>query len=96
MNILFIYPKYPDTFWSFNHALKFIRKKAAYPPLGLLAISAYLKQKDFGVEVFDSTFATPADFKLLLDEQRPKIVGLYANLMTKSNVLKLSESSWPN
>ena len=42
MNILFIYPKYPDTFWSFNHALKFIRKKAAYPPLGLLTVAAML------------------------------------------------------
>ncbi|MGD2099356.1 MAG: DUF4070 domain-containing protein [Desulfobacterales bacterium] len=42
MNILFIYPKFPDTFWSFSHALKFIRKKAAYPPLGLLTVAAML------------------------------------------------------
>jgi len=40
MNVLLIYPKFPDTFWSFNHALKFIRKKAAYPPLGLLTVAA--------------------------------------------------------
>ena len=42
MNILFIYPKFPDTFWSFKYALKFIRKKAAYPPLGLLTVAAML------------------------------------------------------
>jgi radical SAM superfamily enzyme YgiQ (UPF0313 family) len=42
MNILLIYPKFPDTFWSFNHALTFIRKKAAYPPLGLLTVAAML------------------------------------------------------
>ena len=42
MNILLIYPKFPDTFWSFKHALKFIRKKAAYPPLGLLTVAAML------------------------------------------------------
>ena len=42
MNVLLIYPKFPDTFWSFNYALKFIRKKAAYPPLGLLTIAAML------------------------------------------------------
>jgi radical SAM superfamily enzyme YgiQ (UPF0313 family) len=42
MNILLIYPKFPDTFWSFNYALKFIRKKAAYPPLGLLTVAAML------------------------------------------------------
>lgn len=42
MNILMIYPEFPDTFWSFKHALKFIRKKAASPPLGLLTIAAML------------------------------------------------------
>ena len=42
MKILLIYPEYPDTFWSFKHALKFIRKKATLPPLGLLTIGAML------------------------------------------------------
>jgi len=42
MNVLFIYPKFPDTFWSFKYALKFIGKKAAYPPLGLLTVAAML------------------------------------------------------
>lgn len=42
MNILFIYPKFPDTFWSFTYALRFIGKKAAFPPLGLLTVAALL------------------------------------------------------
>ncbi len=42
MKVLLIYPKFPDTFWSFNYALKFIRKKAAHPPLGLLTVAAML------------------------------------------------------
>jgi len=42
MNILLIYPKYPDTYWSFKHALRFISKKAAVPPLGLITVSAML------------------------------------------------------
>jgi radical SAM superfamily enzyme YgiQ (UPF0313 family) len=42
MNALLIYPEFPDTFWSFKHALKFIHKKAAYPPLGLLTVAAML------------------------------------------------------
>lgn len=42
MNILLVYPEYPDTFWSFSYALKFISKKAAYPPLGLLTVAAML------------------------------------------------------
>ena len=42
MNILLVYPEFPDTFWSFKHALKFIRKKASSPPLGLLTVAAML------------------------------------------------------
>ena len=42
MNALLIYPKCPDTFWSFKHALKFISKRAAQPPLGLVTVAAML------------------------------------------------------
>ncbi|MFP3976228.1 MAG: B12-binding domain-containing radical SAM protein, partial [Dehalococcoidia bacterium] len=45
MNILLVYPRYPDTFWSFKHALKFISKKAAYPPLGLLTVASMLPEE---------------------------------------------------
>jgi hypothetical protein len=37
-----LYPEFPDTFWSFKHALKFIRKRASLPPLGLLTVAALL------------------------------------------------------
>jgi radical SAM superfamily enzyme YgiQ (UPF0313 family) len=42
MKILMVYPQYPDTFWSFKHAVKFIMKKAAFPPLGILTIASML------------------------------------------------------
>ena len=42
MKILLIYPEFPDTFWSFKHALLFIHKRAALPPLGLLTVAAML------------------------------------------------------
>jgi radical SAM superfamily enzyme YgiQ (UPF0313 family) len=42
LKILLVYPQYPDTFWSFKHALRFISKKAAFPPLGLATIAAML------------------------------------------------------
>jgi radical SAM superfamily enzyme YgiQ (UPF0313 family) len=42
VNILLIYPEFPDTFWSFKHALKFISKKSSFPPLGLLTVAAML------------------------------------------------------
>ena len=42
MKILLVYPEIPVTYWGFQHALKFISKKAAFPPLGLLTIAAML------------------------------------------------------
>jgi len=45
MKVLLVYPKCPDTFWSFTHALRFISKKAVQPPLGLLTVAAMLPEK---------------------------------------------------
>ena len=45
MNVLMIYPEFPDTFWSFKHAMKFINKSASNPPLGLITVAALLPAK---------------------------------------------------
>ena len=42
MNALLIYPKFPDTYWSFRYALSFQGKRAAQPPLGLMTVAALL------------------------------------------------------
>jgi radical SAM superfamily enzyme YgiQ (UPF0313 family) len=42
MRILLVYPQSPDTFWSFKHALRFVSKRSAFPPLGLLTVAAML------------------------------------------------------
>lgn len=42
MNILLVYPEFPDTFWSFKHALRFVHKRASSPPLGLVTIAPML------------------------------------------------------
>jgi radical SAM superfamily enzyme YgiQ (UPF0313 family) len=42
MKVLLINPEYPDTYWSFRHALPFEGKRSAFPPLGLLTVSALL------------------------------------------------------
>jgi len=42
MNVLLIYPQFSDTFWSFKYALRFIRKRAFSPPLGLLTVAGML------------------------------------------------------
>ena len=42
MNVLLIYPEFPDTFWSFKHAVTLAGKKANMPPLGLFTVAAML------------------------------------------------------
>ena len=42
MNALLVYPEWPDTYWSFKHALPFEGKRSAYPPLGLLTMASLL------------------------------------------------------
>ena len=60
-----------------------------YPPLGILSISAYLKSRGFTVDIFDSTFSSFPAFLARLDADRPGVVGLYVNLMTKIPVLRM-------
>src|SRR5919201_5910303 len=59
-----------------------------YPPLGLLYVSSHLKAKGFEVGVFDTTFARPQDLQDVLERERPPVVGIYANLMTRGAVLQ--------
>jgi len=60
LKILFVYPKYPDTFWSFKHALKFISKKAAFPPLGLLTVAA-MAPKEWEKKLIDMNISSLKD-----------------------------------
>ncbi len=68
MKILLIYPEYPVTFWSFKYALRFVSKKAAYPPLGLLTVAALLpaewekKLVDMNVKTLDDRDLLWADY----------------------------------
>ncbi len=60
-----------------------------YPPLGILYISAYLKQHDIKTEIFDSTFSDRDTFKKNLLTTSPDVIAFYVNLMTKLNILQL-------
>ncbi|KPK95889.1 radical SAM protein [bacterium SM23_31] len=64
MNVLLVYPRYPDTFWSFSHALRFIGKKASYPPMGLLTVAAMLP-KEWKLKLIDMNVSLLKDDDIL-------------------------------
>jgi hypothetical protein len=42
VKILLACPEYPDTFWSFKHALRLVSERAVQPTLGLLTVASLL------------------------------------------------------
>lgn len=64
MNVLLLYPEFPDTYWSFKHALPIEGKKSAYPPLGLLTIASMMP-KHWNKRLVDTNIRrlTDADLK---------------------------------
>ncbi len=84
MKALLIYPEFPDTFWSFRYALKFINRKASSPPLGLLTIAAMLPEAwekrlvDMNVESLDNDDLGWADlvFVSAMSVQKDSVQGV--------------------
>ena len=60
-----------------------------YPPLGILYICAHLRSKGLSAEVFDSTFSSRQQLFEVLRQGPPSVLGVYANLMTRSNVVEI-------
>jgi radical SAM superfamily enzyme YgiQ (UPF0313 family) len=60
MNILLIYPEFPETFWSFKYALPFVGKRSTLPPLGLLTVAAMLPAQ-WNVRLVDTNVGKLAD-----------------------------------
>ena len=60
-----------------------------HPPLGLLYLSSHLKARGFAVGVFDGTFRSLDAFADTLQRDRPRVVGIAVNMMTKRNALAM-------
>src|SRR5450755_1215091 len=69
-----------------------------YAPLGLLYLCSHLRQQGFDVDVFDTTFSTRDILFRHLRSETPSILGVYANLMTRKNVIEIlrvaHEAGW--
>ncbi len=91
MNILLVNPTFPDTFWSFRHALRFISKRAVFPPLGLLTVASMLpsswdkKLVDLNVQKLSDTDIRWADYVFLggMSIQRESIKALVERCKTQ-------------
>src|SRR6202166_31587 len=59
-----------------------------YAPLGILYLCSHLRQKGFDVDVFDTTFSSRDALFLHLRTEKPSVLGIYANLMTRKNVVE--------
>jgi radical SAM superfamily enzyme YgiQ (UPF0313 family) len=69
-----------------------------YPPLGILYICSHLRKKGLDAQVFDSTFSSRQALWDVLRQGPPSVLGVYANLMTRSNVVEIlgaaKEAGW--
>src|SRR5579872_4297246 len=64
-----------------------------YAPLGILYLSSHLRAQGFDVEIYDSTFGSFAELSSLLAAGPPGAIGVYGNLMTRGNVLRITEAA---
>jgi radical SAM superfamily enzyme YgiQ (UPF0313 family) len=69
-----------------------------YAPLGILYLCSHLRQQGFDVEVFDTTFSSRESLFRHIQTEKPSVLGIYANLMTRSNVVEIirvgREAGW--
>ncbi len=69
-----------------------------YAPLGILYLCSHLRNKGFDVDVFDTTFSSREEFFRFLRTEKPSVLGIYANLMTRGNVVAIfgvaREAGW--
>lgn len=77
---------------------KELQIRKPYVPLGILYICSHLRSKGFAVDVFDATFSSKGDLIRYLYSEPPSVLGIYANLMTRKNVVEIvkraKEAKW--
>ncbi len=62
-NALFVYPKFPPSYWGFKYALEFLGKRSSMPPLGLLTIAGMFPD-NYALKVVDMNIEPLTDAHL--------------------------------
>ncbi|TVQ41429.1 MAG: DUF4070 domain-containing protein [Spirochaetaceae bacterium] len=68
---LLVYPRIPETYWSYSHALRFTGKRALMPPLGLATVAAMIPASyecrilDMNIEPLHDSDISEADLVLI-------------------------------
>ena len=84
MKALLVYPEWPDTYWSFKHALPFEGKRSVFPPLGLLTVASLLP-KSWEQRLVDINIRPVSD----ADLEWADVVLISAMLVQKEGMLRI-------
>src|ERR1700759_5736756 len=64
-----------------------------YAPLGILYLCSHLRNQGYNVDVFDTTFSSREALFQYLRTETPSVIGIYANLMTRGNVVEILKAA---
>lgn len=85
-NALFVYPKFPPSYWGFKYALEFLGKKSSMPPLGLLTIAGMFPD-NYAMKVVDMNIESLTDAHL----QWADVVFTSTMIVQKASLYEVAE-----
>ena len=85
-NALFVYPKFPPSYWGFKYALEFLGKKSSMPPLGLLTIAGMFPD-NYAMKVVDMNIEPLTDAHL----QWADVVFTSTMIVQKASLYEVAE-----
>ncbi|MEW6755376.1 MAG: radical SAM protein [Candidatus Latescibacterota bacterium] len=87
---LLVAPEFPaDSFWSYKHVLRYVRCRAAFPPLGLLTFAAQLPPDEWDLELVDLNVTRPPAGRLRRRVQEADAVFVGAMNIQRESLVRL-------
>lgn len=87
---LLLVPEFPsESFWGYRHVMRFIGRRAAFPPLGLLTFAGYLPEDEWDLELVDLNVTAPSAGKLRAKMAAVDVVFLTAMSIQKRSLVEI-------